>query len=71
MARYFRKQGWHINEPCQNVAQECPQLFCQLIFRALAEQLISESKAAELMRLTIREFRNRRNMERAKEAACQ
>ncbi len=64
----FRKQGWHNNEPGDQLPSEKPQLFEQLVFRALAEDLIGESKAAELMGISVRDFRDiRRNMERAKD----
>lgn len=68
MVIFFRKQGWHKNEPGEQLPPEKPQLFEQLVFRALAEDLIGESKAAELMGISVREFRDiRRNMERAKD----
>jgi hypothetical protein len=40
-------------------------LFEQLVFRALAEDLISESKAAELLRKSLSELHQLRNLERA------
>jgi len=66
MIIFFRKQGWHKNEPGGQLLPEKPQLFEQLVFRALAEDLIGESKAAELMSISVRDFRDiRRNMESA------
>lgn len=64
MMRFFSKQGWRKEEPGQAIAPERPQLFEQLVFRALAEDLIGESKAAELMGLPMVIFRQiRRNMD--------
>jgi len=65
MMRFFNKQGWRKEEPGKGVDSEKPQLFEQLVFRALAEDLIGESKAAELMGLPSVIFREiRRNMDR-------
>jgi Zn-dependent peptidase ImmA (M78 family)/DNA-binding XRE family transcriptional regulator len=52
----FTKQGWRsppYPEP-QPIAKEKPQRFRRLCFRALSENLISESKAAELLEVTVR-----------------
>lgn len=68
MVRHFRARGWHKQEPCENLPREDPKLFKQLVYRALAEDLISESKAAELLRLPVAEFVAQRNMERAEQA---
>jgi Zn-dependent peptidase ImmA (M78 family)/DNA-binding XRE family transcriptional regulator len=58
---YFIKQvGWKIDEPIQYNYQgeEKSNRFEQLVFRALAEDMISMSKAASLKNKTISEFRN-------------
>ena len=69
MMRFFSKQGWRNNEPGSPILPEKPQLFEQLVFRALAEDIIGESKAAELMSLPLIVFRKiRRNMDRDKDA---
>lgn len=68
MLRYFGSQGWRKKEPCQNVLPEESKLFKQLVYHALAEDLISESKAAELLRLPLSQFVAERNMERAGKA---
>ncbi len=68
---FFRKRGWHKREPCGGVPKENPQLFEQMIFHALAEDLIGESKAAELMRLPLVEFHALRSMEGPGAAAHQ
>lgn len=45
------KRGWRKNEP-QPYPAEKPHHFRQLVFHALAEEYISESKAAELMNMS-------------------
>jgi Zn-dependent peptidase ImmA (M78 family)/DNA-binding XRE family transcriptional regulator len=57
MVRYFSAQGWRKREPCEAYPQEQPKLFEQLVFRALAEEAIGESKAAELLKKPLPEFR--------------
>ena len=49
MRKYFSKRDWNKTEPGEAYPKEHPQLFDQLVFRALAQDLISESKAAELL----------------------
>lgn len=43
-----RQMGWKINEPVEYISEEKSNRFEQLIFRALAEELITTSKAAAL-----------------------
>jgi Zn-dependent peptidase ImmA (M78 family) len=62
MVKLFRAKGWHKKEPGHQYPREQPKLFEQLVFRALAENLISESKAAELLQLSLRAFQERRNV---------
>jgi len=69
MRKYFSARGWTKTEPGEPYPQESPQLFEQLVFRALAQDLISESKAAELQRLSLSEFQKKRNMQGARPAA--
>lgn len=69
MTRMFRKQGWHKQEPCDEYPREDPQIFTQLVFHALAEEFISESKAAELMGKPLVEFRALRKVGHAEPAA--
>ena len=71
MVRFFRKRGWHKKEPCDDYPRERPQVFMQLVYHALAEDLIGESKAAELLRMPLAEFHAQRNMQRADEAVNQ
>jgi len=65
MVRFFSARGWRKTEPGEQYPGEEPKLFEQLVFRALAEDLISESKAAELMNCSLSKFRSMRNMEHA------
>ena len=58
----FSKRGWRKNEPERYPAEE-PHHFQQLIFHALAEDYISESKAAELMNMSQAEFYQVRMLE--------
>jgi len=58
---YFRKRNWIKNEPGDQYKPETPKLFKQLVFHAFGEQLISESKAAELLGWPITLFRKIRN----------
>lgn len=71
MRKFFSARGWHKTEPGEQYPQERPQLFEQLVYRALGQDLISESKAAELLRLPLSEFQNKRNMQGAQAAAHQ
>lgn len=74
MVRYFRARRWHKNEPGDEYPREKTQLFTQLVYHALAEDLVSESKAAELLRVPLKQFRSQRNLrntERAGKAAHQ
>lgn len=65
LIKMFRKHGWHKKEPCDEYPREEPQIFIQLLFHALAEDFISESKAAELMGKPLMEFRVLRKVDYA------
>ena len=45
----FRANGWHRHEPGEALASERPLRMERLIYRALAEDLISRSRAQELL----------------------
>ncbi|MBE0467409.1 MAG: ImmA/IrrE family metallo-endopeptidase [Candidatus Desulforudis sp.] len=47
--KHFRKQGWHLSEPGKPIPREQPRLLERLVLRALAEDVVSESRAAELL----------------------
>jgi len=49
MWRMFVARGWRKQEPGPRYEPEEPKLFMQLVFHAYAEDLIGESKAAELL----------------------
>jgi len=68
LIKFFRKHGWHKKEPCDDYPQEQPEVFTQLVFHALAEDLVSESKAAELMGMPIVKFRAIRKVDNARSA---
>lgn len=65
MYQFFGTHGWVKTEPCDEYPREEPKLFQQLVFRALGEDLISESKGAELLRKPLKQFVALRNLERA------
>jgi Zn-dependent peptidase ImmA (M78 family)/DNA-binding XRE family transcriptional regulator len=52
--RLFRARGWYRDEPGAPVATEEPKKLRQLVFRALAEGLLTESRAGELLGEPIR-----------------
>lgn len=53
----FDQMNWRIEEPAQYDGVERSSRFDQLIFRALAEEQISMSKAAALKNVTLSDFR--------------
>ena len=54
--REFRRRGWHQKEPGDALPPEEPKRMERLVMRALAEDLISESRAAELLAKSLAEF---------------
>jgi Zn-dependent peptidase ImmA (M78 family) len=65
---FFRKHGWQKQEPGADYPREQPRRFEQQVYHALAEDLISESKAAELLGKPLLTLHAER-METADEAA--
>jgi len=68
-----QKEGstnWREQEPGEAYPRECPRRFDQLVYRALAEELIGESKAAELMSVPLVELRARRRMDATNATGC-
>ena len=54
----FDRQGWRsppFEEPCAMKGEE-PRRFKRLCFRALAERMISDAKAAELLGMSVHEL---------------
>ncbi len=54
--KHFRRNGWHKNEPGDILPPEEPKRMERLVMRALAEDLISESRAAELLSIPLADF---------------
>lgn len=54
--REFRQQGWHLQEPGDPILEEEPGRMKRLVMRALAEDMISESRAAELLGKPLAQF---------------
>ncbi|MFP4395148.1 MAG: helix-turn-helix domain-containing protein [Anaerolineales bacterium] len=52
----FRSKGWHQREPGDQLPQEVPGRMKRLVLRALAEDVISESRAAELLGQPLNQF---------------
>jgi Zn-dependent peptidase ImmA (M78 family) len=50
-------QGWKINEPGEYLGKEHANRFDQLVYRAAAEEIITFSRAAELLNLPLSQFR--------------
>ncbi|AFT97390.1 XRE family transcriptional regulator [Salmonella enterica] len=58
----FSKNGWRKQEPGNPYPQEQTLLFEQLVYRALAEGIVSESKAAELLQMSVMALHKQRQM---------
>lgn len=69
--KWFRFKGWFRGEPGRSYPGEKAHVFEQLVFHALAEDYIGESKAAELMNMPLQQFRRVRSMEGGDAAADQ
>ena len=66
MWRERSKRGWRKVEPGDDsYPKEATQLFNQLVYHAVAEDIISESKGAELLRMPVATFRRSRSLEGA------
>lgn len=59
----FKKKGWNIHEPGKTLPPEESHIFEQMIFHALAESYIGESKAAELLNTSLEDFKAKRLLE--------
>jgi len=66
---YFRRNKWVKTEPGDPYPAEKPKLFKQLVFHSLAEVLIGESKAAELLHIPIVHFRKLRKVDSSEQEA--
>lgn len=61
--RQFKKKGWDKHEPGEPIPAEKSFLFKQMVYRALAEGWSSESKAAELLNMSLSHFHQERKLE--------
>ncbi len=71
MFKRFSARGWRKAEPWDPLPTEHPRLFDQLVYRALAEQYISEGKAAELLGIPMMRFHKERQLESSDAVAHQ
>lgn len=65
----FSKRGWRKQEPGEIYPPEETTFFPRLVYRALGEGIIGESKAAELLQLSVIEFHRERSLAEAENAA--
>ncbi|MDZ7749047.1 MAG: XRE family transcriptional regulator [Halofilum sp. (in: g-proteobacteria)] len=61
--RAFTRHGWRTREPGPDYPPERTVRFAQLVYHALAEDFIGESKAAELLEMPVSRFHRERRME--------
>ncbi|MCO6427126.1 XRE family transcriptional regulator [Nitrosomonas communis] len=64
LIKLFSWNGWRKREPWDPCPTEKTYLFQQLVYRALAEDIVSESKAAELLGMPLVKFHQARKLER-------
>ncbi len=69
--QYLRKWKKAEKEPGDQYPKEQTRLFPRLVYRALAEDIIGESKAAELLGMSVSALHACRKMECPNEAAGQ
>lgn len=58
----FGQLSWRAQEPGKAYPPESTRLFRQLVYRALAQEWIGESKAAELLGMSIADFHDERKL---------
>ena len=58
----FNKLKWRTREPGDPYPQEATFLYKQLVYRALAEEYITESKAAEFLKMPLSAFHKERKL---------
>jgi Zn-dependent peptidase ImmA (M78 family)/transcriptional regulator with XRE-family HTH domain len=63
--RDWHQRGWDKREPGEPFPSEPPRFFEHLVYRALAEDYIGESKAAELLGMSVHDFHARRRLDDA------
>jgi Zn-dependent peptidase ImmA (M78 family)/DNA-binding XRE family transcriptional regulator len=57
--RVFRERGWHSREPGDQFPSEEPGRMKRLVLHALAEGIISEARASELLAMPLEEFKEK------------
>jgi len=57
--KYISQMGWRVHEPFEYKGKEESSRFDQLIYRSLAEEIITMSKAASLKNMKLAEFRKK------------
>jgi hypothetical protein len=60
LRKLFKQNGWDSNEPIQSYSMKRVKRFKQLVLRAVSQEVISESKGAELLDMTVSNFHNYR-----------
>ena len=68
--RHLVHKGWNETEPGEPCPPEKPRLFEQTVYRALGEDLLSESKAATLLSISVSRLAARRRMEVIDDHPC-
>lgn len=56
LLKKFRSMGWDLNEPGESLPSERPMRFDRLVMGALAEGIISEKRATELLGKPLQQF---------------
>lgn len=64
LMKLFSMKGWFKKEPGTQCESEKAHVFKQLLSRALAENYIGESKAAELLMMSVEDFSNEWNLDK-------
>ena len=59
----FRQKGWHRKEPGLEIPSEKAHAFNQMLFHALGEEYIGESKAAELLSCSLSQLKALRQVQ--------
>ena len=60
---HFRKKGWHRKEPGMEIPSEKAHTFNKMLFHALGEAYIGETKAAELLCFSLSQLRALRQVQ--------
>ncbi|MEM7175859.1 MAG: XRE family transcriptional regulator [Chlamydiota bacterium] len=66
----FRQKGWHRMEPGLEIPGEKAHAFRQMLFHALGEEYIGESKAAELLSCSLTQLKALRHLQNSHASTC-